>query len=137
MKTRNPTSEEIEELLSFLPKLYAEGFNPVDTVLGGNFSNGVLFFPIPFYNKTVMEFCDVVEKKCWVDYDYLSKNPERMFTDEDFIKNANLDEIKAMLTYCIRGERFCSFHLDGMIKDGYIRRILERLAELYSKGLGS
>ena len=27
MKTRPPTSEEIEELLSFLPRLHAEGFD--------------------------------------------------------------------------------------------------------------
>ena len=32
-----------------------------------------------------------------------------------------------MLTYYVRGERFCDGHLDAMITEGHIRRLLERL----------
>jgi hypothetical protein len=35
-----------------------------------------------------------------------------------------------MLTYCVRGERFSDGHWGAMIEAGYVRRLLERLAEL-------
>jgi hypothetical protein len=35
-----------------------------------------------------------------------------------------------MITCCVRGERFCDGHCGGLIEDGYIRRLLERLLRL-------
>jgi hypothetical protein len=35
-----------------------------------------------------------------------------------------------MLTYCVRGERFCDGHLGGMIEKGHVQRILQRLREI-------
>ena len=35
-----------------------------------------------------------------------------------------------MLTFCVRGERFCDGHWAAMIEGGQVRRLLERLAEL-------
>ena len=42
-------------------------------------------------------------------------------------KAATLSRIKTMMTYCLRGERFCDGHWDAMIGDGHIRRLFERL----------
>ena len=38
-----------------------------------------------------------------------------------------------MLTYFVRGERFCDGHWGRLIEGGHVRRILERLAELEQK----
>jgi hypothetical protein len=46
------------------------------------------------------------------------------------VRNATLDQIKTMLTYCVRGERVCDGHWCAMIEGGHVRRLLERLAEL-------
>ena len=78
-----PTLQDIEELTAYLPRLYAEGFSPIESWNGG-------------------------EK----------------------LKAASLSEIKTMLTYCVRGERFSDGHWAAMIEKGYIRRVLERLNEI-------
>lgn len=56
-----------------------------------------------------------------------------MLESDDIIKTASLAQIKAMLTYCIRGERFCDGLWGAMIERGYVRLLLLRLAELGSK----
>ena len=53
-----------------------------------------------------------------------------MIRDPQKIAHATLLEIKSMLTWCVRGERFSEGHWAGVIEDGYIRDILLRLREL-------
>jgi len=40
---------------------------------------------------------------------------------------ASLHEIKSMLTFCIRGERFCDGHVASVIESGKMKSILMRL----------
>jgi len=134
MKTRLPTTKEIEELVSFLPRLYADGFTPIRRWGGGNKDeDGVVIMPWPEYDKVVEEFFRVASEECWRDYDYSPGDARRMIENDDFIKAADLTQIKTMLTYCVRGERFCDGHWGAVIQGGHIRRMLERLAEI---GLG-
>jgi len=55
-----------------------------------------------------------------------------MIRDENTIKNASLEQIQTMLTFCIRGKRFSDGHCREMIEKGYIRQLLERLIEIKS-----
>jgi hypothetical protein len=78
----------------------------------------------------VEEFYRHLSGDGWLDYGY---DPEQAFTmlkDETFSKSASLDQIQAMLTFCVRGERFSDGHWAAMIEKGYIRRLLERLEEI-------
>lgn len=63
----------------------------------------------------------------WLDYEYDPEQAHKMLQDETLIKGASLDQIKTMLTFRVRGERFSDGHWGEMIEKGYIRRILERL----------
>lgn len=56
-----------------------------------------------------------------------------MFADEARIQRATLPEIKSMLTFCVRGERFSDGHWAEMIEKGYIRQVLEQLNEIKSE----
>ena len=58
-----------------------------------------------------------------------------MLKDEEFVKSASLSQIKTMLTFCVRGERFSDGHWAEMIENGYIRKILERINELSTDAL--
>lgn len=99
MKTRLPTAKEIEELVSFLPRLYADGFTPIRRWGGGNKDeDGVVIMPWPEYDKVVEEFFRVASEECWRDYDYSPGDASRMIKNDDFIKAANLTQIKTMLT---------------------------------------
>ena len=56
-----------------------------------------------------------------------------MLRDEHLVKTASLSQIKTMLTFYVRGERFSDGHWGTMIETGYIRRLLERLNEIKSE----
>lgn len=131
MKTRLPTSKEIAELVGFLPRLYAEGFVPIERWYGGEKDeNGVFTLPWPEYSKVVADFFQVASRKCWCDYGYVPEEAGQMLEDGWVVRNASLAQVKTMLTYCVRGERFATGHWAWAIEQGHICRLLERLAEL-------
>ena len=52
MRTRRPTSRDIEELLEFLPLLTADGFTPITGWGGGQErEDGAVTFPWPVYDE--------------------------------------------------------------------------------------
>ena len=129
-----PTSQEIERLTTFLPRLYVEGFSPIKSWSGGEKQkDGSISFPYPNYNPVVEAFFRLLSSDGWLDHEY---NPERayqMLKDQNGIKTSSLSQIKTMLTFCVRGERFSDGHWAQMIEQGHIRRLLERLNEIKSK----
>jgi hypothetical protein len=132
-ETSLPTLQQIEELTAFLPRLYAEGFSPIDRWSGGEkLKDGSISMPYPNYNHLVEEFFRLVSGS-WLDYDYNPEQAYQMLKDENTINTASLAQIKTMLTFCVRGERFSDGHWGEMIEKGYIRRLLERLNEIKSE----
>jgi hypothetical protein len=133
MKTRLPTPREVEELVAFLPRLYADGFAPIKEWGGGpKDPDGPYVMPWPRYEEVVEEFFRVASNEYWTDYGYDPHEAGRLLMNEDAVRAADLPQIKAMLTYCVRGERFGEGHWAAMVKGGHIRRLLERLAALRS-----
>jgi len=121
-----PTLQDIEELTAYLPRLYAEGFAPVMRWEGGKQKDGSFTLPYPEYDPLVEEFFRLGGGS-WLEHEYDPEQAYGMLKDEDRVKIASLSEIKAMLTFCVRGERFSDGHWAEMIERGYIRRLLERL----------
>ena len=131
MRTPAPTAAEMQTLVSYLPRLYAEGFTPVKKWAGlSDNRDEPISLPRPEYDPLVEEFFQLAMQECWTDYDYDLKTAEKNLNDENAAKAADLDQIKAMLTYCVRGERFSDGHWGSMIEGGQIRRVLERLEQL-------
>jgi hypothetical protein len=130
-KSRTPTREEIEALTAYLPLISADGFSPVETWRGGQAGeDGALTFPYPVYNPVAGEFFNLAGADCWSDYEYVPRAAGEMLRDAARVKTASLVEIKSMLTYCVRGERFSDGHWGAMLSEGYLRRLLERLEEI-------
>jgi hypothetical protein len=128
-----PTLQDIEELTAFLPRLYAKGFSPIQSWGGGEkLKDGSYSMPYPTYDPLVEEFFRLVSRR-WLDYKYDPGQAHLMLKSEIRVKTASLTEIKSMLTFCVRGERFSDGHWGEMIEKGYIRRILERLSEIKSE----
>jgi hypothetical protein len=135
-QNRLPTLEEIEILTSYLPRLYAEGFSPVERWDGGEkLKDGSFTLPYPKYNPLVEEFFLHVSGDGWLDYGYNPEQASRMLRDDDTVKTASLERIQTMLTFCVRGERFSDGHWGEMIEEGHIRRLLERLNEIKEESL--
>jgi len=125
--TREPTLKEIEILTSFLPILTAHGFAPIVKWQGGRQADGTITLPYPEYAPEVDEFFRIASQEQWCDYGYNPENALRMIKEPGFIQSASLLEIKSMLTFCVRGERFSDGHRGVVIENGTVRRILERL----------
>jgi hypothetical protein len=129
-REQEPSLKEIEALAAYLPRLYAEGFSPVKQWNGGKQKDGTFTLPYPDYDPLVEEFYRAISGGGWLDTGYDPSQAYQMIQDENLIKTASLPQIRTMLTYCVRGERFSDGHWAEMIEKGYIRRILERLSEL-------
>ena len=126
-----PTLPEIQVLVSYLPRLYAEGFEPILKWEGGfQDKDGTIHLPYPQYHPLVEEFYGKVTSGGWLDTTYQPKEAYRMLKDEALVRSASLSQIRSMLTFCVRGERFGDGHWAEMIQAGHIRRILERLIRL-------
>lgn len=129
--TRNPTKEEIEQLISFLPIFGQDGFDPIAKWEGGEAGlDGVCTFPWPVYKVEVMNFFSLVGRDPWCDYDYARKDVPALIRESGYIEQASLEGIKTILTYCVRGERFCDGYWGAVMRDGLIERLLKRLLEL-------
>jgi hypothetical protein len=123
-----PTRKDIEELTAFLPVLYAPGFKAATHWHGGKpDERGVIHMPYPEYHPFVDRFFRLLGQPCWLDYGYYPEESARMLNR---IETLTLPEIRSLLTFCVRGERFSDGHWAEMIELGHIRRILERLAVL-------
>lgn len=136
MKSKLPTNHDIKSLVAFLPRLYTPGFNPIKRWNGGiKNQDGVMTMPWPEYDDVVEKFFRQASKECWCDYEYIPKKASKMLEDEELISKASLSQIRTMLTYCVRGERFCSGHWEAMIEQGKIRCLLERLQKILESNI--
>ena len=130
-KTKSPTERDIADLVAFLPKLSAPGFKPIIDLGGGEKDeDGGFVMPWPTYDPVVEEFFRLAGAECWTDHDYEPAEAGRMLEDEGLVGAADLPQIRTMLTYCVRGERFCDGHWGEMVEGGHVRRLLERLKEI-------
>jgi hypothetical protein len=121
----------MQELVAYLPRLYAKGFNPVVKWDGGDKGeDGSYRLPWPEYDPLVLDFFRLVASQGWLEYGYRPEEAAKMIGDDHLIKSASVSDIKTMLTYCLRGERFADGHWAEMIEKGYIRKILERVDQL-------
>jgi hypothetical protein len=86
--------------------------------------------PYPVYAEEVVRFFHLAGQPCWSDYEYKPVEAAEMLADTAFIEKASLKEIKTMLTYCVRGERFSDGHWGAMLSSGKITGLLKRLRVL-------
>ena len=131
MENVTPTTKDLRELISYLPKLYRKGFKPIHKWNGGEKNeNGIIVMPWPQYDNVVSEFFKLASKDCWSDNSSNYEEIFQMIEDKKSIETADLTQIKQMLTYCVRGEKFCSGHWSTVIKKGYLARLIQRLDKL-------
>ncbi len=94
------------------------------------YADGSLAAPYPNYETVVTQFFLIAAKACWSDYAYNPTIAAKTLEDGSLVQDCSLNEIKSLLTYCVRGERFGEGFWGEMIKRGYIQLILERLVEI-------
>jgi hypothetical protein len=130
MKNNAEIIENINALLPFLPEFSQTGNDFMTWCSAGPRSDGIGTLPYPDYAPIVDQFRQLVSQDFWCDYHYQSAEVDAMLSDETSIAIASLDQIKSMLTYFVRGERFCDGLQNRLIREGKIAAILRRLQVL-------
>lgn len=125
----DPTREDFDQLLSFQATLCAPGFEPVLAWHGGRQPDGSIQLPYPEYHPAVDEFIRAASQECWRDYDY-TENIKSIQPDPKLIASASLQQLRTLLTYIVRGERFSDGHWGEMVTKGIVCAVLVRLAEV-------
>jgi hypothetical protein len=132
--SRLPTAQEIKQLTSYILQLCAKDFEPTIKWHGGELDeNGVRQLPFPEYDPLVYDFFELAAQEQWCDYNYKPNEIAEKLSKENYIEESSLVELKSLLTYYVRGERFCDGHWGAMIKNGVLCRILYRLKILSNK----
>ena len=72
--------------------------------------DGTLSWPWPEYPAAREDFVQEASRNCWSDPSYEPSNTARMFNDEGFVATASLSQLRTMVTYFVRGEKFCDGH---------------------------
>ena len=127
------TRKRIDELLRFLPQS-----GMPEPVTGPEWrgldqqatTDGVFTMPFPTYPPVVEEFFSLAGQDCWSDFGYDPSAAGELVHSDEAIASASLAHIKTMLTFCVRGERFCDGHWGAIIQEGRIGAILRRLQQL-------
>jgi len=99
-----------------------------DTITFFEYTNGYVR-----YNEVVRNFISDCYKSDMMDTDYLTNL--KKYLDEnvnlsELIESANIDLLKSILTFYIRGERFCEGMIANSFKEKVFKRILSRLVFL-------
>ena len=126
------TRQRIDKPLRFLPVLGSRGPDAEPAWPGRDQEpeDGVFTMPYPTYPPAVGEFFTLAGQDCWCDFECVPEQAGKWVRDDKAIASASLAQIKTMLTFCMRGERFCVGHCCAMVREGRVGTILRRLSQL-------
>ncbi len=125
------TPDRIDELLKFLPGLEVPGRAYIEAWGGGEpTGDGAITVPYPVYADDVLRFFWLAGQPWWSDFEYEPRRAHEMLYDDDLVRAATLDQVRTMLTYCVRGERFADGHWNHVLQEGRVTALLRRLAAL-------
>ncbi len=131
MSQISPNLDDVDKLLAFLPKL-GGGDIPIyaDDPIENDPEDGVLRMYSRRYSEDVKGLLEASRAPAWRDADYIQKNADEVLSDPKRIAEASLQDIKTLLTFCVRAERFSEGYWGARVRGGEIAAILNRLATL-------
>lgn len=116
------TAADVDALLAFLPGLRRPGRR--FTVPSPDSS------PYPAYAPDVLGFFRLAGRPPWCDQAYRPAEAARRLAQADLVARADLAQVRAMLTYCVRAERFGDGAWVHLLESGQLFRLLDRVREL-------
>lgn len=97
--------------------------------------DGSITMPYPVYEDRLMQFAECFSQSSFVDFNYRNtckiKGAASPSSFQSWAETADLELIQAMLTYCIRNERFCDGAWAAAVGDGTFLALLRRLRDLH------
>ena len=81
----------------------------------------------PRYPKEISDFMQVLTQEPWVNYSY---RPTEISNILNNIEQANIDEIREVLTGTSRAERFCDGSWENSLQSRMLNPVFKRLREI-------
>lgn len=125
-----PNKQDVLQLIGFLPTFKQVGYEPLLGWDHNDSDDKTTYFPTPIYAPEVTSFFEILLEPKWCDFNYDPSVAGTRSHDPEYIKIANLHQLKSLLTFCTRAERFCDGAWASAILDGRIVAILERMLQL-------
>lgn len=124
--------EKLFEFISYFEN--ADRKNVCHWIGGKEDKDGVFTMPFPIYDKKLESFIDEVSKTDLMDREYMKTlRKYNVIGSSDkiaSIEGADFNLLKAILTFYIRAERFCSGVWSSAFHDKVFYKILMRLKQL-------
>lgn len=117
-----PTKREIKELTDFLPLIYDDKIKLYKTNSNGNMPLEGYYE----YHPHLYTFFELASQPSWQDYDYVN-NFSKAMIGPNIIEQSSMSQIKTILTWCVRSERFNEGHWIEVIEEKIIKRVLKRI----------
>jgi hypothetical protein len=124
------TLERIDELLRFLAYFQSQVNEFYALTEPKDLPDGSFSSPFYEYSPEVLEFWSLAQQTCWCDPNYTQKSIDTLIDDDNFVACADIDQIRSILTWADRGERFSEGLWAKMIDNGKIAAVLKRLETL-------
>jgi len=130
--------ESIQELCGYIS--YFENIDPESAIQwegGQKLSDSTFTLSYPRYEKDFLEFIDAFYNGNLLVPNYThvieQKVPDWQTADKNkVVETADFELLMAILTACMRGERFCDGAWGNSIKSGLFLSILQRLNVLHT-----
>lgn len=126
-----------DKLLSYIPYFETASKSEVCTWSpAGKRDDGIISLPHVSYDHELSKFVKDFYESDLIAHDYLNIiNRDQVEKEgiDKYIADADLELLKAILTYYIRGERFCEGLWIGAVEDKIFLKILYRLREIILK----
>jgi NDP-sugar pyrophosphorylase family protein len=122
------TKKEIKELTDFLPLIYDNKIELSKPYRNADMSDMISggFYK---YHPSVLTFFELASQDHWKDYQYVDNFSEKMI-EPGKIEEASINQLKTIITWCDRMERFFEGHWEYVIENDIIKRVLKRLIQL-------
>ena len=120
--------KKIKELTDFLGLLYDENIELCKPYPNADMSD-IISGTFYKYHPYVLRFFELVSQEHWKDYKYVDNFSEEM-VGSGKIEEASINQLKTILTWCDRTERFFEGHWEYVIEIDIIKRVLNRLNEI-------
>ena len=118
----HPTDEEIDRLLAYLPLVTGRGLDACPVRHGSG------LFDV-HYSPEIEDLLRMLSREPWQHREYRAAGGAA-YDSPEAIASADMDRLRAMLTYVVRGERFTAGSFGDAVQAGHIRRLFERLQVL-------
>ena len=130
--------EALSAMAAFLPSLEARDFEAGRIRDPEQLNTTTWSLPSAELGKTASRFVHMAYGHDWVvSFDWMewagSEEARRLTGDAGSVESADIEQLRRLVTMCVRRDRFSEGALLGDFQSGLIIRIVRRAAELHSE----